>query len=266
MTLESYLETLFADGGRTLAASLGGWRQGIDYEVNFWTRWFQTRGLEWPGDYASRIVPQQMPTWLTALLPADPTLPAHVLDVGAGPIIANGHLVDGREIAFTAVDPLAHHYTRIIDQTGIEPPIRTKFAFAEDLSARFAPGAFQLVTCRNALDHAIEPAWGILEMLIVASVSGRIFLAHRRNEAEFENYSGFHQWNFDLREDGRFVIWNNAREIDVSTLVAPAARVECNLQNDFLTVVMTKLAELPIDPLDYQRKMRAGLLEALLAA
>lgn len=264
MKVEQYIDGLFSNSAAILAKSLHSWRAGIDYEIGFWTRWFETRGLEWPEDYAERTTPKPLVPWLVALLPPAQDDPIRILDVGAGPITKSGHYVDGRQIVFSAVDPLAHRYNEIIDRFGVSPPIRTQFSFAEDLSARFDAGWFHVISCSNALDHAIEPVWGIIEMLQVATVNGNIFLGHRRNEAEFESYSGFHQWNFDA-EASRFIVWNRGRRIDVTELLNDFAAVRCETNNDYLSVTIRKQRELPLDPLQYNRRLRAGVLEAVLA-
>lgn len=188
----AYLAQLYAGGGEYVSRSLASWKQGIQYEVDFWTRWFETKGLEWPQDYERRLAPLPLAPWLEALLPADRDV-TEMLDVGAGPLTRIATFSPTREIRVTATDPLAGHYDAVIDASGIEPQVRTQLAFAEDLSARFERNRFALVTCTNALDHAIEPVWGILEMMMVLERHGSIVLVHHQNEAEFENYSGFHQ-------------------------------------------------------------------------
>jgi len=261
--LDEYIEGLFSNSGAILAKSLQSWRAGIDYEVGFWSRWFETRGMEWPNEYKVRTSPQPLAPWLAALLPKDQSRVAHVLDVGAGPITKSGSFVEGREIVFVATDPLARHYNDIVDRYGVTPPVRTQLSFAEDLSARFDGGQFDLISCTNALDHAIEPVWGIIEMLQVAAPNGVIVLGHRRNEAEYENYSGFHQWNFE-DENGRFIIWNRDRRVDVTDLMNGIATLSTRIQNEYISVTIRKNRELPIDPLHFNRSLRTGVLESLL--
>lgn len=261
--LETYLQELFGQGGTSLQASLRAWREGIDYEVNFWDNWFRTEGAEWQDDFAARLRPQPLAPWLVDLLPLPSGETAKVLDVGSGPITKTGHLVAGREVKVVAVDPLARHYHRIMQKYGVTPPIVTAFAFSEDLSAHYDQDHFDVVCCTNALDHAIEPMWGILEMIIVSKPGGHVFLNHRRNEAVVENYTGFHHWNID-GDGGDFIIWNKQRRLNVSKLLARVAGVEVRIEGEYITVIMTKIAQLPVDPLDYQRKLRAQVLGLLL--
>jgi hypothetical protein len=113
------------------------------------------------------------------------------------------------------------------------------------------------------LDHSIEPVWGIIEMLQVVKQGGAIILNHRRNEAEFEKYSGFHQWNFDALSND-FIIWRPDRRLNVTELLAGVADVNCKINNDFLSVTIRKGSELPLDPLNYNRRLRAAVLESII--
>lgn len=261
MTLTRYIDDLLRNGGDLLARALQAWRGGVGSEVSFWTQWFATKGLQWPDEYARRMQPRPLVPWVAALLP--PSGPATVLDVGAGPITATGHFLANRAIDFTAVDPLAHHYAAIIAKAGITVPVRTGFAFAEDLSARFDAGSIDVVTCINALDHTIDPVLGIIEMLIVARTGGRIFLSHARNEAVTQNYEGFHHWNFDT-ENQDVILWSKERRINLTSLFADIAEIGCDARSTWINVVIAKHRDLPIDLLTYHRAMRAAVLEATL--
>jgi hypothetical protein len=194
---------------------------------------------------------------------------AAILDVGAGPATNIGTFAPGKAVEVVAVDPLAHVYDHIIANAATAtgragPPIRSQFAFAEDLSSRFAANTFDVVTCTNALDHAIEPAWGILEMLMVTREGGKIYLGHTQNEAVRENYCGFHQWNFDV-EDSRFIIWNASRRIDATELFADFADVRATMPvENWVKVDIVKREAPPFDMQDYHRRLRALLLEAML--
>ncbi|MBS1718441.1 MAG: hypothetical protein JSS72_11995 [Armatimonadetes bacterium] len=263
MELHDYLEELFAEGGVKLAASIKKWCAGIDYEVQFWSEWFETKGSRWPESYARRIKPQPLGEHLIKLLP--PSGPCKVLDVGAGPITIIGTYVPDRESTFAATDPLARQYAGLMAKFGVTAPVVTQFSFAEDLSTRFAPDEFDLVTSRNALDHSIEPVWGILEMLIVCKLGGYVYLNHFENEAEAEGYEGFHQWNFTARA-GDFIIWNKDREINITRLLSSIASLESSVDGEKnVKVAIRKHHHLPIAPLEYQRRLRAGLLESLIS-
>jgi SAM-dependent methyltransferase len=112
-----------------------------------------------------------------------------------------------------ACDPLAPLYDSLIAEAGVQPPVRTVFAPAEDLSVFFPRSSFDIVHCRNALDHSIDPVRGLEEMLRVMRVGGSLVLRHHANEAEREAYVGLHQFNID-EQDGRLVFWNKAGSIE----------------------------------------------------
>lgn len=243
-------------------AAITSWRAGVEPEVEFWTKWFDTKGLLWPKEFEARLAPRPLKPAVAALLPAAPAK-ARVLDVGSGPISNIGNLLEGRDLEVIATDPLASMYAAIAGRHGVTPPIPTVFAFAEDLSSRFDAESFDVVTCNNALDHAIEPVWGIIEMLIITRPGGTVWLNHRCNEAEHENYAGFHQWNFDER-DCHFIVWNKDRSINVNQVLATSGIVRCERQDDRLIVSITRADTLPFDINQYHRRMRAGLLEAML--
>ncbi|KND58479.1 Methyltransferase type 11 [Candidatus Paraburkholderia schumanniana] len=227
------------------------WTKGIDSERGFWTRWFETKGLEWPDDYTERVrARRELDPWLQKVLrqsavnaPGQDGMPRfRVLDVGAGPLSKIGNFMPDANLEVVAADPLAFIYSDLIDRHGITPGVRTQFAPAEDLSVFFAPSSFDLVHCSNALDHSFEPLRGIIEMLRVVRVGGTIILGHARNEAENEKYEGFHQHNFDV-EDGRFVIWNKQERVIVEHELPVEFEIENSMQNHYVTNKIIKRSE-----------------------
>lgn len=257
--LQAYLDELFDPRGTGLSRALTLWREGVAHERVFWADWFATQGLSWREEYAERMQTRPLAAHLVALLPAGP---ARVIDVGAGPCTQVGNHVPGRDVEIIAVDPLADIYAELA--AGITLPLPSRFAFGEDLSARFDPDSVDLVLCTNALDHAIAPVWCLIEMLLVARLGGRIILNHGVDEAEHEAYAGFHQWNFRADEAGHFIVWNRERRLDVTAMLAGFTTVECSTKDHYLTVVIEKRAAVPMDRGDYHRRMRAGLLRAAL--
>src|SRR5262249_54485561 len=130
-----------------------------------------------------------------------------ILDVGSGPLTVLGTRFDGREISLTCVDPLASAYITLIERYKLTPQFWPGVGFAEDLSAFVESNSFDIVHCRNALDHSFDPVRGLFEIIEVLCVGGKAVLLHHPNEAERNHYDGLHQWNFDI-QNGRFVIWN----------------------------------------------------------
>jgi SAM-dependent methyltransferase len=211
---------------QTLVRQLSAWLNGIDYEINWWTDWIQTNGSNWPDDFAARKNPDREVFDPNLFEGMDTTATQKVLDVGAGPATCLGHRLNGKPIELTACDPLAPQYAAISAQCGVTWPVQTISGFAEDLSAFFPRNHFDMVFCRNALDHSFDPVRGIEEMLLVLKVGGRVNLTHFANEAEEGKYVGFHQWNFDV-VGGRPVIWNPHARIDLIDRFGHCADVSC---------------------------------------
>ncbi len=214
------------------------WQKGIKHEVDFWTQWFQTQGLDWKSDFLNRLNPQlPLQDYLIGLLPE--ASPCSVLDVGAGPLTLLGKVLPGRQLTIVAVDPLANEYDALLRSHGITPIVRTQYCEAERLSEKFQPESFDLVHVQNALDHSYDPLEGIRQMLKVLKRNCCIFMAHLGNEAENEKYVGFHQWNF-CREGNRFIMWNKKSRIDVNEELKDNAEVSVSGDESWNNVVIRK--------------------------
>ncbi|MDE2430396.1 MAG: methyltransferase domain-containing protein [Burkholderiales bacterium] len=205
---------------------IGTWEKGIDQEVWFWSRWFETKGLEWSFDYQARLNSKTLIEPNLASLISDLCISkASVLDVGAGPITGAGYVHPEADVTIRACDPLAPIYDALCEKFSVVRPVNTELATAEELSSFYEEGSFDVINCCNALDHSLDPLRGISEMLRVVKTGGAILLRHHRNEAQTENYEGFHQWNFDLHK-GRFVIWNRLDRIDVAHSLETKVKIE----------------------------------------
>jgi hypothetical protein len=69
-----------------------------------------------------------------------------------------------------------------------------------------------------------------------------VILRHHRNEAEYEKYKGFHQFNFDVRY-GTFVIWNRSTEIIVADFLSIKAEIMTEFQEGDGVVYVHKQSE-----------------------
>jgi SAM-dependent methyltransferase len=226
-----------------LARQLLSWRKGIHYELSFWRRWMETRGLQWPDDFNRRFAGGYDMSWLLAEsgCGTDNCVPV-VVDVGSGPVTTFGQEIRaGLHARVHAVDPLARQYNGLLDTCSLMPPVRTEFGIAEDLSSYFDRDYADLVHCNNALDHSFDPLRSIEEMLQIVTPAGLVFLRHRRNEAELESYSGFHQWNFDV-QDGAFIIWNRENATNVKAYIDRFASCAATLDGDFVLIRLRKHA------------------------
>jgi SAM-dependent methyltransferase len=234
-----------------LALSIGAWSNGVEHEAAFWSLWMKTNGIYWPDDYIRRLDPHTELDPLVGAVLEQMGDGAAILDVGSGPLTTLGTKWKHYSFSVTPVDPLADLYDTLLTKNGLTPVVRTRFAVAEDLSAFFDHASFEIVHCKNALDHSFDPVRGLIEMLRVAKVGGAIVLKHFRNEAEKEQYGGFHQFNLDV-EDGSFVIWNKALHISVADHLPIKAEIVALRQEDTIVVVIYKRSEFA-DSADHER-------------
>ncbi len=244
----------------SLSDQLVKWSAGVASEVEFWKHWIGTGGSEWPDDFKRRL--ENDDPWDDNNTPV-PRAGWKILDVGSGPLTRLAKAVDGHRLDITAVDPLAPYYGAALSAHGVEPPIPTRQAFAEDLTAVFDENTFDLVNCQNALDHSIDPIRAIEEMLLVTKVDGVVVLTHAVNEAEHEKYDGLHQWNFEIRA-GKFVIWNRQETHVVESIYSAFAGIETYNYGKYIRTVLTKRSEPEIDIKSrYQKRLRDTLAASL---
>ena len=169
------------------------WRAGLAAELNYWREVLKTGG-GWPDDIRARRDPTTpLQAEIVALLPDKPRV--RILDVGAGPMTILGKVWPGHEVEIQAIDALGPEYNAVLDELGIEPPVRTLHAQAESLPAWL--GYFDLAYARNSLDHGYDPLRAIAQMLDAAPV---VRLEHVVRVAELERHAGLHQWNFSSSE------------------------------------------------------------------
>ena len=221
------------------------WLDGISYEVAFWNnvyRWPHTfKGMMGWADYGSVINLEGFDANSFLASEKDPK----VYDVGCGMSYAVGNNIqkDGRMLPLDIhyVDPLAIHFNRILRKHGKQlPPI--EFGMAEYLSA-FVHGDATLITIQNALDHSSAPVKGIVEALTSLKEGGILYLNHHPNEAEMEQYKGFHQYNIN-EENGELIIWNKAERYNISQMLGSFASVEVRrMDNGHIIAVIKRRAE-----------------------
>jgi SAM-dependent methyltransferase len=228
----SLLASVRARLGRTPSGSgadrpaEAAWRDAIDGEVGFWRTYLETKGARYPGSYETRFDPElPLQDWISDLVDAPAGATVRILDVGAGPLTFVGRRRPGWDVEITAVDALGRQYGELLDELGLEPPVRTQACETERLSELLAADSFDLVTARNTLDHSYDPIRAIGEMLHCAKPGAATLLVHHRNEGEDEDYHGMHQWNFEAG-DGTLVVWRPGVRTDVLAALAGRATLE----------------------------------------
>ena len=95
------------------------------------------------------------------------------------------------------------------------PPTLPERCDGEQLLERLGPDRFHVAVAINSIDHSYDPVDVIKQMVAVIRVGGTVWLSHRINEGEHEQYHGLHQWNFS-EDNGRFIIWKHGQRVDMT--------------------------------------------------
>ena len=165
---------------------------------------------------------------------------ARVLDVGSGPVTHVGTLSDRVRVEVTAIDPLADEYRTLREEFGVSLPhaVTTQCGDAETLTSSFAERSFDVVYCRNALDHAHDPLEGIRQMVAVCKRNGCCWMIHSTNEGAKQRYNQLHQWNFQPQDDGDLVVWTRGRSISLRRELFGVATVDARKMGEWHRVVL----------------------------
>jgi len=205
------------------------WQLAADEEGDFWAHWLWTRGGEWPEEFQARCDPNfPLQQHITDIFARPVGATVRILDVGAGPLTYLGKQWVGRTVEITAVDPLAETYDKLLAQHHVEPLVRTEKGDAERLTDLFPANTFDLVHARNCIDHGYDPALAIQQMVAVTKPGGLVYMHHAVNEAEQQQYEGFHQWNL-YAQDGEFLVGNQTQTVNVTQVLAGVAEVHNHL-------------------------------------
>jgi SAM-dependent methyltransferase len=210
-------------------------RDGWEDEVAFWDHWLETRGFNWPEDYARKTNPRARVLIPRRFLPPEARrvtrfLPGRrprlsILDVGSGPLSIVGTRLPGVDVELVPTDPLADRYRELLARHGVAAPVETRACAAESLADELGEERFDVVYCQNALDHSADPLAGLEQMTRAVKPGRWVVLKHTLDEGETEDYVGLHDWNFNL-DRGRFVIWRPGERIHPDERLPLAARVE----------------------------------------
>ncbi|MEH6627084.1 MAG: class I SAM-dependent methyltransferase [Motiliproteus sp.] len=181
---------------------------GKKLELKFWSKWVESQGLAWKGDYAKRLDPNtKVAGHHKEILDKYFCPDMKILDVGSGPITGVGYCYDGNVLNITACDPNAVEYNDMLQEKNIVPPVVTVFAHGESLSDEIE-GEFEWINCNNALDHAGRPDKVLIEMRKLLKTGGVVSLYHEINEGVREGYRGYHKWNIKPSGVDGFCIWS----------------------------------------------------------
>ena len=173
---------------------------GIAHELKFWQGFVKTdRFIK--GWVANCITPElnhQVYDFIHGMLTQSPDRNAvKIMDVGSGVVSILNGLVPQANL--TVVDPLGELYELVFDykKYGIKPPLPIP---AEELDYS---DAFDIVHISNALDHCQDPVVSYHHLYNAVKQGGFLIIQGFENEADYEQWKGFHQFNIELQEDSR---------------------------------------------------------------
>lgn len=227
------------------------WLEGIPYEVAFWRSYYgnprrRADLFRWSNYGKECVLDNFNINAFISEFRRKYTEEPLILDVGCALSYVLGTKLDGRNLRIVYVDPLASFYNRILDEYSIDRP-RITYGMAEALPASFSKESVAFVHVRNALDHSADPMRAILAALVVLKRGGILYLNHHPNEAQHENYRGFHQYNISIDQDS-LVIWNPQERINVSEYLKDFADVSVGeTDGGNVVAIIHKKSDVPLE-------------------
>jgi coenzyme F420-reducing hydrogenase beta subunit/SAM-dependent methyltransferase len=200
------------------------WLEGIKDEISFWDSFMRNKGGELFYGFAQTTDPRR-PFTLDDDIPDEYKSKNYsFIDIGSGPFGRCGRVSSKSNLHITTVDPLAYIYRRLKNEYGLDNNADLKTGFVEFLDYEFNENSFDMVHMSNSLDHSFDPVLGIWQCIRICRIGGKIILRHHPNEAENEQYCGFHQWNLCI-ENNEFIIWRPGEYHNISKLIQPYADI-----------------------------------------
>ncbi len=126
---------------------------------------------------------------------------ATVLDVGCGPVSSYSYLSHHGLADLTGVDPISPRYAKLLSKFSLAAPAKQQKGSGENLVDMFGAESFDIVACRNALDHHLCPALAWMNMYRVAKVGGYVVHSHSIREATKEKWKQLHQYDLFPSDD-----------------------------------------------------------------
>lgn len=116
-----------------------------------------------------------------------------IAELGAGPVNTIGDEWPGVEVEIRASDVMAGEYSKFWQQHKKTPLVPVVYEDFEHLS--YPDNTFDIVHCRNAIDHTPDFPRAIAEMKRVCKPGGWVYLAHAPGQKT--RYGGMHHYNFE---------------------------------------------------------------------
>ena len=203
--------------------------KGTEHELGFW-RWFVTTD-RFLNEWAKPIVTPELSTLVADVIKSMPG--ARVLDAGSGVVSILYGLVPQHKL--TATDPLSPEFQKFFDHAAVNTPAPLPVA-AEDIAFH---EQFDIVHIRNAIDHTNDPAAAYAALWRAVAPGGTLIIHGFANEANFENWAGFHKWNMDLI-DHALCIDGAENRILIDTGAEIACKTTLETGRDWITWIKRK--------------------------
>lgn len=152
--------------------------------------------------------PRQLPAYFAPLIGDKKSV--RIAELGAGPVNTIGNEWPGVEVDVWASDVMWPEYQKFWEHHGKTPLVPILEEDMENLS--YLDDFFDVVHCRNALDHTRGIHAAVAEMQRVCKPGGLVYLAHAPGQKRA--YGGHHYHNFEevelpgfaMGQDGEMIV------------------------------------------------------------
>ncbi len=135
--------------------------------------------------------PGQLPAYFEALIGDKEEV--RIAELGAGAVNTIGDSWPLVDVEIVASDIFAKEYNEFWEYHGKEPLVPIEYQDMENLT--YDDESFDIVHCRNAIDHTPDLYKAISEMKRICKKGGWIYLAHAPGQKT--RYGGMHYHNFE---------------------------------------------------------------------
>ena len=160
-----------------------------DNEVMFWRKWMMI------GRGARQFARKQLAPHMVEMIGDKKEV--SIADIGSGPIPMVGYETPNVKVNYVMSDLLANEYKELYEYHNIKPPVYPEYQDMTKLT--YKDETFDIVFCRNALDHCFDAYQAIKEMVRICKKGGWVYLWHFEKVAKMMRYTGMHQWNIELQ-------------------------------------------------------------------
>jgi len=187
------------------------WKSGVVEELMWWWLWIQKKREEGTLKGWANLRDAAFP-FEKYVHNFDANTALTCLNIGCGPRSNMGERSAHQKLHITHMDPLAEAYNAIMDFLDAPGGGDVQFGAVEIID-QLDVGTFNFISAKNCLDHAYDVPDGLRKLIGLLDTQGVVILEHYENEAEAQNYLGFHKWNIEI-VDEMVRIWSqNTSEI-----------------------------------------------------